>query len=60
MNIEKFNRSLADLNGIETFRIIISKFPDIKIIVLSMHTDKARIIESIRVSARGYIIKNYI
>jgi DNA-binding NarL/FixJ family response regulator len=49
---------MPDLNGIDASRQIISHNPDIKIIALSMHSDRQFIIEMIKAGAKGYILKD--
>jgi two-component system, NarL family, response regulator NreC len=49
--------SMPQLNGIDAARKILRDLPDTKIIMLSMHADRRYIQESIRIGARGYILK---
>lgn len=49
--------SMPKLNGIDTARRVLRELPDTKIIMLSMHADQRFIRESLRVGARGYILK---
>jgi DNA-binding NarL/FixJ family response regulator len=49
--------SMPDLNGIEATRRILSECPEIRIIMLSMHSDRRFITEALRAGARGYILK---
>ncbi|MDD2206464.1 Transcriptional regulatory protein DegU [bioreactor metagenome] len=49
--------TMPGLNGIEATRIISKKYPNIKIIALSMHSDKRIISEILSAGARGYILK---
>jgi DNA-binding NarL/FixJ family response regulator len=50
--------SMKNLNGIEASRQILSEFPNIKIIVLSMHLNKLFITEALKVGVSGYLLKN--
>jgi len=50
--------SMPGLNGIEATRKIKSTNPDVKIIALSMHSDKRYIAEFLKVGATGYLLKN--
>ncbi len=50
--------SMPDLNGIEATRKIIAENPTIKIIMLSMHSDRRYITEALRSGARGYLLKD--
>ncbi len=49
--------SMPRLNGIDAARKILDVLPDTKIVMLSMHADRKFIQESLRVGARGYILK---
>jgi two-component system response regulator NreC len=50
--------SMPDLNGMEATRWIVSKFPDVKIIALSMHSDATFVTEMLRSGAAGYLLKD--
>jgi DNA-binding NarL/FixJ family response regulator len=45
-------------DGLETTVIIKQKYPNVKIIMLSMHTEERYVIEMIAKGALGYLIKN--
>ncbi len=49
--------SMPRLNGLDAARKILADCPDAKIIMLSMHADRKFIEESLRVGARGYLLK---
>lgn len=50
--------AMPDMNGIEATRRIIEKSPNIKVIALSMHSDKQFIIEMLNAGASGYVLKD--
>lgn len=50
--------TMPDLNGIEATRRIIAKNPKIKIIALSMHSDRRFMIEMLKNGASGYLLKD--
>ena len=50
--------TLPRMNGIIATGKIVSKFPDIKVIVLSMHSDRRFIAETLKAGARGYLLKD--
>lgn len=50
--------SMPELNGIEAARKISGEHPTIKIIMLSMHSDRRYITEALRAGARGYLLKD--
>jgi RNA polymerase sigma factor (sigma-70 family) len=49
--------SMPDLNGIETIQQMLPRHPDIKVIVLSIHTNKPYVYHALKVGAMGYLIK---
>lgn len=49
--------SMPRLNGIDAARQILRELPETKIIMLSMHADRTFVQESLRVGAKGYILK---
>ncbi len=49
---------MPDLNGIETTKRALNKFPELKIIALSMYSDENYYTEMIEAGARGFLIKN--
>lgn len=50
--------SMQDLNGIEATRQIIAKYPDVKVLALSMHSDKTYVAGILSAGASGYILKD--
>jgi DNA-binding NarL/FixJ family response regulator len=50
--------SMPNLNGIDATRKICSEYPDIKVIGLSMHSDKRFVVEMLDAGARGYLLKD--
>lgn len=50
--------SMPDLNGIEATHRLMSQFPDIKVIALSMHSDHRLVSEILAVGASGYLLKD--
>jgi DNA-binding NarL/FixJ family response regulator len=50
--------SMPDMNGIEATKRIVSNNPAIKIIALSMHSDKRFITEMLKSGASGYLLKD--
>lgn len=49
--------SMPDLDGISVTKKIKSQFPDLRILILTVHEDEALLREAIRVGAAGYILK---
>jgi len=50
--------AMPDLNGIEATRQILAKAPSIKVIALSMHSDKRFVVEMLKAGASGYLLKD--
>lgn len=50
--------AMPDMNGVEATRRIFKENKDLKIIVLSMHSDKIFIKEMFKAGAKGYILKS--
>jgi len=46
------------MNGIEAMKVIRIRFPEIKVIVLSIHNDLTHIRNSLALGARGYLVKD--
>jgi DNA-binding NarL/FixJ family response regulator len=49
---------MPDLNGIEATRQILSKGSQIKVIALSMYSDRKFVAEMLKAGARGYLLKD--
>ncbi|MBT3252050.1 MAG: response regulator transcription factor [Candidatus Marinimicrobia bacterium] len=50
--------SMPELNGIEATEVIHKEFPKMKIIALSMHSEKHVILRVLRAGANGYLLKD--
>ncbi len=50
--------SMPDINGIEITKIVKKNFPDIKILILTMHLHRRMIIEALKAGADGYLLKD--
>ena len=49
--------SMPDLDGISVTRQLQTQYPDLKILILTLHEDKALLREAIKSGASGYILK---
>lgn len=49
---------LKEMNGLELTRLLRARYPDIKILILSMYDNQEYIATSIRAGASGYVLKN--
>lgn len=56
-NVILLDINMPKKNGIETLRVIKEKYKDIKVVMLTVENDKNTIIESIKIGADGYILK---
>ena len=50
--------SMSDLNGIEATQKIVSEFPNVKVIALSMHSDTLFVTKMLKSGASGYLLKD--
>ena len=49
--------TMPNLNGIEATRRITEQFPNIKVIALSVHTERRYVIDMLKAGASGYVLK---
>src|SRR2546428_11395470 len=49
---------LPELNGIEATRRIFKQEKDAKVLILTMHTDRMFVRQSLKAGARGYLVKD--
>ncbi len=49
---------MPQLNGIEATQQIVSKEPNTKVVILSMHADESYVLRALKAGARAYILKN--
>src|SRR2546425_5346325 len=50
--------TLPELNGIEATRRIYKQGKDTKVLILTMHTDRMFVRQSLKAGARGYLVKD--
>jgi len=50
--------AMPELNGIEAAERIVRQHPDVRVILLSMHSDEAYVSKALDVGAAGYVLKN--
>src|SRR4051812_46765311 len=50
--------NMPEMDGIEATKQISSKYPSVKVIILSMHSSKEFVAGLIEAGASGYILKN--
>ncbi|GGH76664.1 two-component system response regulator DegU [Pullulanibacillus pueri] len=49
--------NMPGLNGVEATRRLISQYPDVKVIILSIHDDETYVTHSLKSGATGYLLK---
>ena len=49
--------AMPGLNGLESTRLIKKQFPQVKVLVLSMHTNEEYILQFLQAGASGYLLK---
>ncbi|WP_327125401.1 response regulator [Nitrincola sp. A-D6] len=50
--------SMPNMNGIETTKVFQDKYPDLKVLILSMHDNREYISQLMLHGAKGYILKD--
>src|SRR5437867_5479912 len=50
--------AMSGLNGLETTARLVKDFPDVRVIVLSMHANEEYIWQALRAGASGYLLKS--
>src|SRR5687767_3170049 len=50
--------AMGDLNGIDATRLILDEHPDVRVLMLSMHSDEQYIFEALKAGAEGYVLKS--
>jgi len=50
--------TMKDTSGIEITKVVKEKYPAIKVIILSMHSESAYIVKSLEAGASGYLLKD--
>ncbi|MEJ2092258.1 MAG: response regulator transcription factor [Syntrophobacterales bacterium] len=49
---------MPEMNGIEASHLILSELPDVKVIALSMYSDRRFVIDMLKAGAHGYLLKD--
>jgi DNA-binding NarL/FixJ family response regulator len=58
-NIVLMDIEMKGLDGIEMTSIIKKKYPEIEIIIITMHTEEEYLLEALKAGAKGYVLKNF-
>jgi two-component system response regulator NreC len=56
-DIVLMDNTMPILNGLEATRQIKKRFPEIKVLILTMHTNEEYVFQFLRVGASGYLVK---
>ncbi|MEM7336577.1 MAG: response regulator transcription factor [Chloroflexota bacterium] len=57
-NIVLMDISMPKLNGLEVTRRMVKQFPDVRIIMLSMHMNEEYVLQALNAGAAGYLLKD--
>lgn len=57
-NVVIMDVSMPDMNGIEATRKIITEMPHVRVIALSMHSDRRFVLGMLEAGASGYLLKD--
>lgn len=49
--------NMPQINGVEATRMLIEKYPDTKVIILSIHDDENYVTHALKTGAQGYLLK---
>jgi len=49
--------TLPDMSGIDATRRIVAELPEVRVLALTMHSDKRFITETLKAGAKGYLVK---
>lgn len=52
--------SMPNLNGIEATRLILGQNPVVRVIILSMYSDRRFVTKALKAGALGYVLKSYL
>lgn len=50
--------SMPGLNGLEATAHVVSEYPNVRVIMLSMHADEEYVLQALRAGAAGYLLKD--
>lgn len=49
--------NMPNINGVEATANLVKKYPEIKVIILSIHDDESYVMHALKTGARGYLLK---
>jgi DNA-binding NarL/FixJ family response regulator len=57
-NLVLMDIAMAGLNGLEATARVVKEFPNIRVIILSMHANEEYVLQALRAGASGYMLKD--
>lgn len=57
-NVILLDISLGDGSGIEVTKVLSQKYPDLRVLVVSMHAESTYVLKMLEIGAAGYILKD--
>lgn len=49
--------SLPDIDGLQAMQLFLESRPDLKVVIFSVHSDESYVFQSLKMGARGYVLK---
>jgi len=49
--------AMPGLNGLEATRRLVKDYPQVRVVMLSMHADESHVLQALRAGASGYVLK---
>lgn len=50
--------AMPEMNGLEAAARVVKKFPQVRVIILSMHANEEYVLQALRLGAMGYVLKD--
>lgn len=50
--------TMPEMNGLETTKRVVKEFPNVRVIILSMHASEEYVWQALRAGAKGYLLKD--
>lgn len=57
-NVVLMDIAMSELNGLEATARAVKDFPDVRVIILSMHANEEYVLQALRAGAAGYLLKD--
>ena len=56
-NVVLMDIAMPGLNGLEATRRLVKDYPQVRVVMLSMHADESHVLQALRAGASGYVLK---